>query len=137
MSQWMKTQIKTLSNIESSYFEGAIDKMGYYADFDQKKVTRSYEGDTQDVHCVLVHKDTGKSANIGLKFAANQDGTVNMTVICDWYYSNMSDKQFESQFTVAYNRCKIIDKAARQNFSVESEEVMADGRTMIVLTRAA
>lgn len=137
MSRWMKTQIKTLSNIEPQYFEGAMDYLGYYADFDQKKVSRSYEGDTQDVHCVLVDKASGKSTNIGLKFTSGEDGTVNMTVVCDWYYTHMSDSEFESKFTIAYNRTKVVDKAYQQGFSVESEEVMADGRTMITLTRAA
>ena len=137
MSNWKQAKIETLSNIESAYFESAMDRLGLYADFNQKKMTRSFEGDSKDVHCVLVNKTTGKSANIGLNFTANEDGTVNMVVNCDWYYTDMSEKEFVSKFTVAYNAVKTIDKATCQGFSVESEEVMSDGRTKIVLTRAA
>lgn len=137
MSKWMQTKINTLSNIENDYFEAALDRLGYYADFDQKVVTRSYEGDSKDVHCVIVSKDTGKSTNIGLRFTAKEDGTIDMNIICDWYYSNVDGNTFESKFTVAYNTVKTIDKAAQQGFTVASEEVMSDGRTKIVLTRAA
>lgn len=133
----MQAKLETLSHIDSEYFFGAIDRMGYAADFTNKKVTRSYEGDSRDVDCVLVDKDTHEPINVGLRFSSNEDQTVNMEIVADFYYTRLNSKSFMEQFTIEYNTVKYEAVAAEMNFSVESEETLQDGRRRIVLTRAA
>ena len=137
MSKWMQAKLETLSHIDSDYFFGALDRMGYSADFTTKQVTRSYEGDSRDVDCVLVEKATGNPVNVGLKFSTNEDNTVNMVIVADFFYTRMNSKSFTEKFTIEYNTVKYESVAAEMNFSVESEETLQDGRRKIVLTRAA
>ena len=72
MSCWKQTKLETLSNIETEFFLGALDKMGYKADFSKKKIDRSYEKDSNNVDCVICDKDTGKSINVGMRFSKNE-----------------------------------------------------------------
>ena len=137
MSCWKKTKLETLSNIETEFFLGALDKMGYKADFSKKKIDRSYEQDSRDVDCVICDKNTGKSINVGMKVAKNDEGNVNMTICADWYYSSASERSFREQFTIEYNTIKYQQIASEMNFNTESVETLADGRRRIVMVRAA
>ena len=137
MSCWKKTKLETLSNIETEFFLGALDKMGYKADFSKKKIDRSYEQDSRDVDCVICDKNTGKSINVGMKFTKNDEGNVNMTICADWYYSSANEKSFKEQFTIEYNTLKYQQIASEMNFNTESVETLADGRRRIVMVRAA
>ena len=72
-----------------------------------------------------------------LRFHAEKDGAVSMTVVADWFYSHTTSKGFTEQFTIEYNTAKYISAAENLNFAVESIENMADGRRRIVVARAA
>ena len=72
MSRWTEAKLETLSNIESEYFYGALDKMGYKADFSKKTLSRSYEGDSKNVDCVITTK-AGVPINVGLRFKEGED----------------------------------------------------------------
>ena len=137
MSCWKQTKLKTLSNIETEFFLGALDKMGYKADFSKKKIDRSYEKDSNDVDCVICVKDTGRSINVGMRFSKNEEGSINMTICADWFYSSANEKSFKEQFTIEYNTLKYQQIASEMNFNTESVETLADGRRRIVMVRAA
>ena len=137
MSCWKQTKLETLSNIETEFFLGALDKMGYKADFSKKKIDRSYEKDSNNVDCVICDKNTGKSINVGMRFTKNDEGSVNMTICADWFYSSANEKSFKEQFTIEYNTLKYQQIASEMNFNTESVETLADGRRRIVMVRAA
>ena len=137
MSCWKQTKLETLSNIETEFFLGALDKMGYKADFSKKKIDRSYEKDSNNVDCVICDKDTGKSINVGMRFSKNEEGSINMTICADWFYSSANEKSFKEQFTIEYNTLKYQQIASEMNFNTESVETLADGRRRIVMVRAA
>ena len=137
MSCWKQTKLETLSNIETEFFLGALDKMGYKADFSKKKIDRSYEKDSNDVDCVICVKDTGRSINVGMRFSKNKEGSINMTICADWFYSSANEKSFKEQFTIEYNTLKYQQIASEMNFNTESVETLADGRRRIVMARAA
>ena len=128
MSCWKQTKLETLSNIETEFFLGALDKMGYKADFSKKKIDRSYEKDSNNVDCVICDKDTGKSINVGMRFSKNEEGSINMTICADWFYSSANEKSFKEQFTIEYNTLKYQQIASEMNFNTESVETLADGR---------
>lgn len=136
MSRWLQAKLSTLSNIETHFFNDALERLGYKADFSNKKLMRP-EGDYQEVDCVVVEKNSGKSIGVGLRFHAEQDGNVSMTVVADWFYSSLTSKGFTEKFTIEYNTVKYIAAAESMNFAVESVENMADGRRRIVVARAA
>lgn len=136
MSKWMKTKVKTLSNIESDYFYEALERMGYKADFSKKSLTRGYEGDSQPVAC-LIYTKSGSPLNVGLRFHENSDGLVNMEIVADWFYSSTTAEKFTERFTLEYNTVKYTAVAAAMDFSVESVETLSDGRRKIVMSRAA
>ena len=136
MSKWLQAKLSTLSNVETTFFNEALDRMGYKADFAQKKLMRP-EGDYQEVDCVVVDKNSEKPIGIGLRFHAEKDGAVSMAVVADWFYSHTTSKGFTEQFTIEYNTAKYISAAENMNFAVESIENMADGRRRIVVARAA
>ena len=136
MSKWLQAKLSTLSNVETTFFNEALDRMGYKADFAQKKLMRP-EGDYQEVDCVIVDKESEKSIGVGLRFHAEKDGAVSMAVVADWFYSHTTSKGFTEQFTIEYNTAKYISAAENMNFAVESIENMADGRRRIVVARAA
>lgn len=136
MSKWLQAKLSTLSNIETGFFNEALDRLGFKADFGQKKLMRP-EGDYQEVDCVIVDKQNNKSIGVGLRFQAEKDGEVSMTVVADWFYSDMTSKGFTEKFTIEYNTVKYIAAAENMNFAVESIENMADGRRRIVVARAA
>ena len=136
MSRWTEAKLETLSNIESEYFYGALDKMGYKADFSKKTLSRSYEGDSKNVDCVITTK-TGVPINVGLRFKEGEDDTVNMEIVTDWYYSKVNENKFTERFTIEYNTVKYQQIASEMNFSTESVEQLADGRRRIVMVRAA
>ena len=136
MSKWLQAKLSTLSNVETTFFNEALDRMGYKADFAQKKLMRP-EGDYQEVDCVVVDKNSEKPIGVGLRFHAEKDGAVSMAVVADWFYSHTTSKGFTEQFTIEYNTAKYITAAENMNFAVESIENMADGRRRIVVARAA
>ena len=136
MSKWLQAKLSTLSNVETTFFNEALDRMGYKADFAQKKLMRP-EGDYQEVDCVVVDKESEKPIGVGLRFHAEKDGAVSMAVVADWFYSHTTSKGFTEQFTIEYNTAKYITAAENMNFAVESIENMADGRRRIVVARAA
>ena len=136
MSKWLQAKLSTLSNVETTFFNEALDRMGYKADFAQKKLMRP-EGDYQEVDCVVVDKESEKPIGVGLRFHAEKDGAVSMAVVADWFYSHTTSKGFTEQFTIEYNTAKYISAAENMNFAVESIENMADGRRRIVVERAA
>lgn len=136
MSKWLQAKLSTLSNVETTFFNEALDRMGYKADFAQKKLMRP-EGDYQEVDCVVVDKESEKPIGVGLRFHAEKDGAVSMAVVADWFYSHTTSKGFTEQFTIEYNTAKYISAAENMNFAVESIENMADGRRRIVVARAA
>ena len=136
MSKWLQAKLSTLSNVETTFFNEALDRMGYKADFAQKKLMRP-EGDYQEVDCVIVDKESEKSIGVGLRFHAEKDEAVSMAVVADWFYSHTTSKGFTEQFTIEYNTAKYISAAENMNFAVESIENMADGRRRIVVARAA
>ena len=136
MSKWLQAKLSTLSNVETTLFNEALDRMGYKADFAQKKLMRP-EGDYQEVDCVVVDKESEKPIGVGLRFHAEKDGAVSMAVVEDWFYSHTTSKGFTEQFTIEYNTAKYISAAENMNFAVESIENMADGRRRIVVARAA
>ena len=136
MSKWLQAKLSTLSNVETTFFNEALDRMGYKADFAQKKLMRP-EGDYQEVDCVIVDKNSEKPIGVGLRFHAEKDGAVSMAVVADWFYSHTTSKGFTEQFTIEYNTAKYISAAENMNFAVESIENMADGRRRIVVARAA
>lgn len=136
MSKWLQAKLSTLSNVETTFFNEALDRMGYKADFAQKKLMRP-EGDYQEVDCVVVDKNSEKPIGVGLRFHAEKDGAVSMAVVADWFYSHTTSKGFTEQFTIEYNTAKYISAAENMNFAVESIENMADGRRRIVVSRAA
>ena len=136
MSKWLQAKLSTLSNVETTFFNEALDRMGYKADFAQKKLMRP-EGDYQEVDCVVVDKESEKPIGVGLRFHAEKDGAVSMAVVADWFYSHTTSKGFTEQFTIEYNTAKYISAAENMNFTVESIENMADGRRRIVVARAA
>ena len=136
MSKWLQAKLSTLSNVETTFFNEALDRMGYKADFAQKKLMRP-EGDYQEVDCVIVDKNSEKPIGVGLRFHAEKDGDVSMAVVADWFYSHTTSKGFTEQFTIEYNTAKYISAAENMNFAVESIENMADGRRRIVVARAA
>ena len=136
MSKWLQAKLSTLSNVETTFFNEALDRMGYKADFAQKKLMRP-EGDYQEVDCVVVDKESEKPIGVGLRFHAEKDGAVSMAVVADWFYSHTTSKGFTEQFTIEYNTAKYISAAEDLNFAVESIENMADGRRRIVVARAA
>lgn len=136
MSKWLQAKLSTLSNVETTFFNEALDRMGYKADFAQKKLMRP-EGDYQEVDCVVVDKNSEKPIGVGLRFHAEKDGAVSMAVVADWFYSHTTSKGFTEQFTIEYNTAKYISAAENMNFAVESIENMADGRRRIVVARAA
>ena len=136
MSKWLQAKLSTLSNVETTFFNEALDRMGYKADFAQKKLMRP-EGDYQEVDCVVVDKESEKPIGVGLRFHAEKDGDVSMAVVADWFYSHTTSKGFTEQFTIEYNTAKYISAAENMNFAVESIENMADGRRRIVVARAA
>ena len=136
MSKWLQAKLSTLSNVETTFFNEALDRMGYKADFAQKKLMRP-EGDYQEVDCVIVDKESEKPIGVGLRFHAEKDGAVSMAVVADWFYSHTTSKGFTEQFTIEYNTAKYISAAENMNFAVESIENMADGRRRIVVARAA
>ena len=136
MSKWLQAKLSTLSNVETTFFNEALDRMGYKADFAQKKLMRP-EGDYQEVECVVVDKESEKPIGVGLRFHAEKDGAVSMAVVADWFYSHTTSKGFTEQFTIEYNTAKYISAAENMNFAVESIENMADGRRRIVVARAA
>ena len=136
MSKWLQAKLSTLSNVETTFFNEALDRMGYKADFAQKKLIRP-EGDYQEVDCVVVDKESEKPIGVGLRFHAEKDGAVSMAVVADWFYSHTTSKGFTEQFTIEYNTAKYISAAENMNFAVESIENMADGRRRIVVARAA
>lgn len=137
MSCWKQIKLETLSNVETEFFLGALDKMGYKADFSKKKIDRSYERDSNKVDCVICDKDTGKSINVGMRFSKNKEGNINMTICADWFYSSANEKFFKEQFTIEYNTLKYQQIASEMNFNTESVETLADGRRRIVMVRAA
>lgn len=136
MSKWMQTKVNTLSNIESDYFYEALERMGYKADFSKKSLTRGYEGDSQPVDC-LVYTNNGSPLNVGLRFKETNEGTVNMEIVADWYYSNTTAEKFTEKFTIEYNTVKYTAVAAAMDFSIETVENLSDGRRKIVMSRAA
>ena len=136
MSKWLQAKLSTLSNVETTFFNEALDRMGYKADFAQKKLMRP-EGDYQEVDCVVVDKNSEKPIGVGLRFHSEKDGAVSMAVVADWFYSHTTSKGFTEQFTIEYNTAKYISAAENMNFAVESIENMADGRRRIVVARAA
>ena len=136
MSKWLQAKLSTLSNVETTFFNEALDRMGYKADFAQKKLMRP-EGDYQEVDCVVVDKESEKPIGVGLRFHAEKDGAVSVAVVADWFYSHTASKGFTEQFTIEYNTAKYISAAENMNFAVESIENMADGRRRIVVARAA
>ena len=136
MSRWTEAKLETLSNIESEYFYGALDKLGYKADFSKKTPSRSYEGDSKNVDCVITTK-AGVPITVGLRFKEGEDDTVNMEIVTDWYYSKVNENKFTERFTIEYNTLKYTAVAAGMDFSVETVEDMADGRRKIVMRRAA
>ena len=136
MSKWLQAKLSTLSNVETTFFNEALDRMGYKADFAQKKLMRP-EGDYQEVDCVVVDKESEKPIGVGLRFHAEKDGAVSMAVVADWFYSHTTSKGFTEQFTIEYNTAKYISAAENMNLAVESIENMADGRRRIVVARAA
>ena len=136
MSKWLQAKLSTLSNVETTFFNEALDRMGYKADFAQKKLMRP-EGDYQEVDCVVVDKESEKPIGVGLRFHAEKDEAVSMAVVADWFYSHTTSKGFTEQFTIEYNTAKYISAAENMNFAVESIENMADGRRRIVVARAA
>ena len=136
MSKWLQAKLSTLSNVETTFVNEALDRMGYKADFAQKKLMRP-EGDYQEVDCVVVDKESEKPIGVGLRFHAEKDGAVSMAVVADWFYSHTTSKGFTEQFTIEYNTAKYISAAENMNFAVESIENMADGRRRIVVARAA
>ena len=136
MSKWLQAKLSTLSNVETTFFNEALDRMGYKADFAQKKLMRP-EGDYQEVDCVVVDKESEKPIGVCLRFHAEKDGAVSMAVVADWFYSHTTSKGFTEQFTIEYNTAKYISAAEDLNFAVESIENMADGRRRIVVARAA
>ena len=137
MSCWKQVKLETLHNVETEFFLEALDKMGYKADFNQKSIRRAYEGDNRDVDCVICDKHTGKSINVGMKFAKGDEDGITMTICADWYYSSISERQFTENFTIEYNTVKYQQIASEMNFSTESVEQPADGRRRIVMVRAA
>ena len=136
MSKWLKAKLSTLSNIETTFFNDALERMSYKADFSKKKLMRP-EGDYQEVDCVVVDKQSEKPIGVGMRFHAEKDGAVSMTVVADWFYSHITSEGFTEQFTIEYNTAKYISAAENLNFAVESIENMADGRRRIVVARAA
>lgn len=136
MSKWLQAKLSTLSNIETEFFSEALLRMGYKADFGRKKLMRP-EGDYQEVDCVVVDERSGKDIGVGLRFHAEKDGDVSMTVVADWFYSHLTSEGFTEKFTIEYNTVKYIAAAENMNFSVESIENLADGRRRIVVARAA
>ena len=136
MSKWLKAKLSTLSNIETTFFNDALERMGYKADFSKKKPMRP-EGDYQEVDCVVVDKQSEKPIGVGMRFHSEKDGAVSMTVVADWFYSHTTSEGFTEQFTIEYNTAKYISAAENLDFAVESIENMADGRRRIVVARAA
>ena len=136
MSKWLQAKLSTLSNVETTFFNEALDRMGYKADFAQKKLMRP-EGDYQEVDCVVVDKESEKPIGVGLRFHAEKDGAVSMAVVADWFYSHTTSKGFTEQFTIEYNTAKYISAAENMNFAVESIENMDDGRRRSVVAQAA
>ena len=136
MSKWLKAKLSTLSNIETTFFNDSIERMGYKADFSKKKLMR-HEGDYQEVDCVVVDKQSEKPIGVGMRFHSEKDGAVSMTVVADWFYSHTTSEGFTEQFTIEYNTAKYISAAENLDFAVESIENMADGRRRIVVARAA
>ena len=138
MSNWMHAVVK-LENIETKYFNEALERMGFVADFNNKKVNSAwrYHGDNT-VDCVLNFKDSGKCAEIGIIFSEGEEsGTVVMTALSDWDGKGYTDKSFVKVFTMNYTAAKTIDNAALMGFEVVEETTLARDKTRLTLRRAA
>ena len=136
MSNWRTAKLNTLNNVEEPFLSQALDAMGYYANPDDHVVNGSYSFDGNRQADVVLYTKNGEKANIGFVFHSQEDGTVSMDIVCDWYNKG-SYKDFEDKFTVEYNTAKFRDVAARNNFVVENEVDQINGGRRMVLRKAA
>ena len=137
----MKTKVETLKNVKQSYFEEALARMGFGIDWDNKEVHSAwrYNGD-RTVDCVLTHLDSGRCAEIGIRFEeGEQPDYTQLTVLSDWDGKGYTADTFMKTLVMNYNVVKTMDVAASLGMTVESVEELERGsyKTRMVLRRAA
>jgi hypothetical protein len=137
MSQWVKAQCETISDVKMETFQEALKGMGLYADFNVHSVNGYFTSDgSRDVDAALFNAD-GSPTNIGLTFESDGEGKVKMTVHADWYGKKWkSHADFVKDFTKEYQTV-VVCKNLERNYVLEEVENRMDGKRKLVFRRAA
>ena len=76
MSNWSRAKV-TFKKMDSALLSDALKAMGYYPNFNDKKVDGSYSYDgSRECDCVLYDINTDQTSNIGLSFTTDKDGNI-------------------------------------------------------------
>ena len=137
MSNYVKAKVETLKDLDMQYFEDALGRMGFKADFDKHEIDTYWSKQTCD--CVICDINSGRSSQMGMSFEENEDGSVQVSIQADWDnvhgFANAND--FMARFTVEYHTAKYSDVCSRMGYVTESIEELGNGKRRMVLRRAA
>lgn len=137
MSNWSRAKIN-FKNITTDLLAEALKAMGYEADFKEKSVKGAFYAEgSRNCDCVLHDIDTGKSANIGLKFEQGENEDVVVSVVGDWYDKSYNDRTFTQALTLEYTTAKMSQQARLHGYIVESVEMTGEYERTIVYAKAA
>ena len=121
----IQTQIRELVLLER-----ALDKLKYSYKKGQDIQVRGYQGNSNSAELVV---DTGSNYDIGFRKIGET-----FSIIADWYEisrsTSLGQEQFVQQVQSTYAFELIREHAAEHSLIWESEEVLEDGNTVIILS---
>lgn len=137
MSNWSRAKV-TFKKMDSALLSDALKAMGYYPNFNDKKVDGSYSFDgSRECDCVLYDINTDQTSNIGLSFTTDKDDNIDIKVIGDWYNKTYNDKTFTQALTLEYSTANMIKQARENGYMVQETEMIEEYKRRVVFVKAA
>ncbi|MEI6428180.1 MAG: DUF1257 domain-containing protein [Pseudanabaena sp. ELA607] len=112
---------------DQAILKTVLQEAGY--DFVENALVRGYQGNTTTAAIVI---RLSHGYDIGLR--QSQDGTT-YEAVADWWGVGVSATEFSQDLNQRYAHRAILHHAAQQGFTIETEEVLADGTVRVVLGR--
>ncbi len=112
---------------DQTILKTVLQEAGY--DFVEHGLVRGYQGNTTTAALVI---QLSHGYDIGLRL--RQDGT-GYEVVADWWGVGITAEEFSQDLNQRYAHKALLHQAAQQGFTIETEEILADGTVRVVLGR--
>ncbi len=104
----------------------ALRELGYKVE--QNGVVRGYQGDKTEAEYVIRRSN-------GYDLGFRRDGDDHYVLVADFWGARINPSQFVNQVQQKYTHKLLQHTAADQGYTIEAEEVLADGTVRVVVGR--